>query len=55
MAVLVATLSILLSATTSQAKEIDWNFIEKVLVAEAANQGYDGMEAVAWVMYNRTF
>ena len=55
MAVLVATLSILLSATTSQAKEIDWNFIEKVLVAEAANQGYDGMEAVAWVMYNRNF
>lgn len=44
---------LLLWACPAQASEPDWHLVEQTLVAEAANQGYEGMLAVGCVMRNR--
>lgn len=36
-----------------KSEAINWAFVEKVLVAEAASEGYEGMLAVAYVMKTR--
>lgn len=44
-----------IEASTEQIQAIDTTYIEKVVLAEAANQGYEGMLAVAEVMRNRNW